>query len=370
MNSIKTFTSKTILAGIFLVFGIADDTTAQTSQQYIFTGTVTEAKTGKPLAGVNVYISGTNNGAATDSTGHYRFTTRQTGLQEIVASFVGFKREIQSLVIGSKNSYQVDFKLKENILELEEVSVVASNRNWKRQYELFRNFFLGNNSFSKNVIIENPEALDFQTGNSSSELIATAKEALIIQNNALGYQIRAELDRARFNVVKNTGFYKVYPVFEPMETPDKKTAREWREQRERAYEGSVKHFLESLYHDNIRANKFYMDPSWGLEEANIATSINILKALGADQLNERYKVFQFTAQKINVGYDPNFDRGGRILNFNASSQLVPGREDPYFLVNSDGQLFDPQSIEVSGSWANDRFAKQLPSEFSLEDSDN
>lgn len=337
---------------------------AQTDR-FTISGTVTDKETGEPLPDVNVYLSGTQDGSATDSIGQYRFRTSRTGPHELVASIVGYKSTHQLVTLGSESSYRIDFELEENVFELDEVEVTGSNRQWKSQYSYFETFFLGNDPFSADVIIENPEVLDFRTGSNSAELIATAREALEIRNEALGYRITAELEEARFDVTKNIGYYTIYPVFREMEAPDRRTRRLWERNREKAYRGSARHFFKSLYHDRVKTNSFHFSPSWGLKELNMAESIRVLRSLGADKLKVRYKVFYFETDRIEVGHDMRRDRGGKIINTGELSYLEPddsGRN--YFLINSDGQLYDPQSVIMSGKWAADRLSKLLPHEYS------
>jgi len=53
-------------------------------------GRVVDANTGEPLIGVNVVISGTSMGAATDIDGNYFIINIPPGIYEIKASLVGY----------------------------------------------------------------------------------------------------------------------------------------------------------------------------------------------------------------------------------------------------------------------------------------
>jgi TonB-linked SusC/RagA family outer membrane protein len=65
-------------------------TTANAMAQQTITGTVTDAQTGDPLAGVNILVVGTSTGAATDADGHYSVTV--PSLQDTLRfSFIGYK---------------------------------------------------------------------------------------------------------------------------------------------------------------------------------------------------------------------------------------------------------------------------------------
>ena len=57
-------------------------------------GRVTDAATGNPLHFVNVFLSNTTKGAATDRNGLYSIVNVSLGNYELVVSMIGYKREI------------------------------------------------------------------------------------------------------------------------------------------------------------------------------------------------------------------------------------------------------------------------------------
>ena len=88
--------------------------------QLRITGTVTDAKSGTPLPGVNVAIKGTTIGAITDATGKYSVTS-ETKDAVLVFSFIGYvTQEITATASGV-----VDIVLSEQVTGLDEVVVVG-----------------------------------------------------------------------------------------------------------------------------------------------------------------------------------------------------------------------------------------------------
>ncbi|MBX9887217.1 MAG: TonB-dependent receptor [Flavobacteriaceae bacterium] len=75
---------KSIITVVILFFA-----TASFAQSTI-SGKVVDKK-GKFIAGVNIYIDGTYDGATTDENGHFSFTTTATGNQVLVASFLVYE---------------------------------------------------------------------------------------------------------------------------------------------------------------------------------------------------------------------------------------------------------------------------------------
>lgn len=90
--------------------------------QNTISGAVVDEKN-KPVTGANVFIEGTYDGATTDETGHFSFTSTATGNQTLVISFLAF--ETIKVVIDAANGQYKTFKLKESVNTLDAVVVTA-----------------------------------------------------------------------------------------------------------------------------------------------------------------------------------------------------------------------------------------------------
>uniref|UniRef100_UPI001FB3E123 carboxypeptidase-like regulatory domain-containing protein n=1 Tax=Rhodothermus marinus TaxID=29549 RepID=UPI001FB3E123 len=114
----------TFLGGLLLAGGLIGSALAQTTGK--ITGRVIDAATGAPLPGVSVYIEGTTLGAATDVDGEYVIIGVRPGTYTVVASFVGYATERREGVqVGSGLTTRVDFALREEVIQGEEIVVVA-----------------------------------------------------------------------------------------------------------------------------------------------------------------------------------------------------------------------------------------------------
>ncbi len=74
--------------------------------QVTISGTVHDRR-GEPLFGVNVYLQGTYDGSSTNHDGFYSFRSEENGVQNIVASCIGYKlfqKEIKLISETSKLS--------------------------------------------------------------------------------------------------------------------------------------------------------------------------------------------------------------------------------------------------------------------------
>ena len=103
----------------------------------IVQGKITDSKTGKPLFGVNIYISNSNGevinppvGVASDPDGNFNLK----GVSEydyITASYVGYKKQVKHIVTAGSVAPSVNafnFKLEPETSEIPEFTIVADKK--------------------------------------------------------------------------------------------------------------------------------------------------------------------------------------------------------------------------------------------------
>ncbi|MCF7832977.1 MAG: TonB family protein [Candidatus Marinimicrobia bacterium] len=90
-------------------------------------GTVTDQETGKPLAGANIYMQGTNRGATTNMKGEYSFMSQKPVRNDIVCSYIGYEKngERHHWKPGKK-LYKLDFEMKPSSINAPKVVVNAN----------------------------------------------------------------------------------------------------------------------------------------------------------------------------------------------------------------------------------------------------
>ncbi|MBN2482485.1 MAG: TonB-dependent receptor plug domain-containing protein, partial [Bacteroidales bacterium] len=84
------------------------------------TGTILDAMTGEPLAGVNIRIAGTNIGAIADREGRYNLTVPGSNVS-LVFSYIGYRTEAAS--VGER--YVINIELLPAVETIEEIIVVG-----------------------------------------------------------------------------------------------------------------------------------------------------------------------------------------------------------------------------------------------------
>ena len=207
-------------------------------------GKVVGGDDGKPLLFANVFISNSTKGQQTDDKGKFKLTNIPLGVQDLVISYVGY--ETLSIKIKAdtlKNPLLI--LLKPNAIALQGVTVKRLRNGFEKYYPLFRDNFIGTTTFSESCILKNPKALWFSISDDESELTIKADEPLEIENRALGYTIKYELEEFKYNFNRNYVSFYGFPFFKEMTTKNKKKQEKWQENREKAYFGSPQHFLKS-----------------------------------------------------------------------------------------------------------------------------
>ncbi|GAB4017882.1 TonB-dependent receptor [Spirosoma koreense] len=92
------------------------------SQQPTATGIITDAETGKPLAGATILIKGSRQGTTSDSQGRFTLKTTETAPQTLVISMIGYERQEARLTPGQ----ELRIRLVSSAEQLDQVVIAAS----------------------------------------------------------------------------------------------------------------------------------------------------------------------------------------------------------------------------------------------------
>jgi hypothetical protein len=230
------------------------------AQVFQVSGKVTDKQTGQALSGASVVCQHTTIGTTTNAEGMFTLNLPQGGY-DLAITYSGF--ETQSLRINSQTenirSLSVEMKQKEK--SMEEVAITVSNEvkdGWEKYGSFFREQFLGQTSNGARCTIENPDVLKFYYNKKKKRLKVTAKEEIRVRNQGLGYMVRYQLDsfvhEYASGVTQSTGF----PFFEKLNgTPEEET--EWAINREKAYYGSMLHFMRCYYDSTLGENGYKIE---------------------------------------------------------------------------------------------------------------
>lgn len=326
-------------------------------------GYVFDKETGKGIESVNVYLSNTTFGDATDADGYFRIGPVPPGMHELVASVVGYKVDSRMIEVEDGPSDSYDFRLRPEIYQSETIEVSAAEQaQWFKDVKNFKKYFLGSTSFAKKCRIENEYVLDFEW-DLPDILYAKASKPLIIINNALGFRITLVL--LRFSWEKNNMRWSwvIKPHYEEMEPESEDEAEEWAENRRKSYRGSLHHFLLALVSNEIRQNNY---------------NIQFTKK-AADRLAPLERFPAYAGMIVREALLPNenviaFENFLKVVYRGAYMSYNPPRHQTSWLrlrreqvtLDENGYAKEYQPFEVYGYWATLGVANILPRYYFIE----
>ncbi len=224
-----------------------------TGAQKLLKGAVVDEK-GAPVPKASVFLNNTSVGTTADEGGKFALYIPQ-GKFELIVSSVGFVTANQSINAVDVPDF-ITIKLSIKAPELESVIIEPYLKNgWQRWGQFFLNNFIGESDLAGDCKIINYDVIRFRESRKSGEITATAPEPLLIENKALGYRIRYQLESFTYTQKDHYIFFTGYPFFEKMEGSDHKQ-RNWAKARGEAYYGSQLHFLRSVYLNKVLPEGF------------------------------------------------------------------------------------------------------------------
>lgn len=72
----------------------------------------------------------------------------------------------------------------------------------------------------------------------------------------IGYELKYDLNVFEFNYSTRVLFYQGYPLFSDLEAKNDRVETRWKKNREETYNGSIMHFMRSLYRNTLEAEGY------------------------------------------------------------------------------------------------------------------
>lgn len=357
---------------IFLLFAFNFLTTSLFSQatHYTITGKIIDKNSGLPLPGASVFAQNTTFGMATDADGNFKLKLPNGGY-ELIVTFTGYETENMRINNATADKeLAIEVKPKEKFLE--EVSVVASNEikdGWQKYGQFFIENFIGKSEFSQQTIIKNPEVLKFYFSKKRNRLKVLASEAVMVENFALGYNIKFAIDSFTYEYNNNTAQFIGYPLFEQMHgTPEREAV--WQQNRTKAYNGSLLHFMRSLYDRTLEEEDFEVqflvknnDQEKTIPLKNPYLALNYKKDDSTNTIefrpNQPDMVIIYNDAKPEQAYF-NFDPKAK-RDFQVSTLSILKGES--IIIEENGYFFEQTDIITNGYWGFEKVGNMLPYDY-------
>jgi len=340
------------------------------------TGVVQDSATHQPLAFASVFLANTTLGATTTEQGEFVFPKVPAGTYEIVGSYVGYNLSKQSTTVGKAAPPQrVTLLLSASGPALGEVVVQASAHS-QEDYDKFTSLFLGQTAFSQQSRITNPKDVVVFVNDSTQELVASAKNFVEVENQALGYRLKYYGMSFRFSPDGRAGSFDGQPVFEEMTPQDDQQRQQWAANRAKAYAGSFTHFLRSVYNNNLKKQGFLVQLVRLTPDGSSAVvypgarPIDSLRRISADR---QHVYLRFTGD-LQVAYfgetpDPAYDQPMSPLGY-SRTPYPPEREvskvrllAPQVEILPNGSLRDSEAVALGEYWGFEKIGEFMPLDY-------
>lgn len=331
-------------------------------------GKVISKATGEPLLGVHVFLSGTKIGTVSDQNGNYRLDGISPGLHRIVASSIGFGRVIEDLSFIEGETRAINIELTPKVYELDEIYAGNLDEKWERHLERFTKLFIGESALADSVIILNPEVLRFDSkwwGKFTAEALAP----LQIENRSLGYSVTYYLEEFYHTGTRTR--WDGEPLFTELQPENEMEAQRWKINREKAYKGSLRHFLISLVEKSIEEDGFVV---YHVQRSTFDYSPGSKFKVSENRLienaeNDHFYHVEFNG-RLEIYYteapeDPLYVRWSPGVN-RAPNDIQTSYLDlnlRRITIDADGEVKEPYGATRFGYFAFHRLADQTPREY-------
>ncbi|MGH7495522.1 MAG: carboxypeptidase-like regulatory domain-containing protein [bacterium] len=364
--------------GYLLVLSGIHSLPAQTQQHNSVSGAVFDAETNLPLPNAQVFIDKSLIGCITDSSGHFQLLKVPAGNFEVVASLIGYEVQKKEITISGDFKGELVFELRPTVLQGPEVLVTAQgDKQWRHDLEKFTLLLLSNTKNGREIRIQNAHFLAFSE-NEAGQFLAVARAPLIIENLALGYRLDFLL--TDFVATSQNLRYAGYTRFEELVPQSPEQNRSWQKNRQRAYQGSLRHFLATICDTTSRLDRrlkeqgfevFSFKHAWERETKRVAEPVNWKTFFGPSKnSNEVYLSFPdyLGVKYLYESEERNFLRHHQIERDPQAQESWIKLEQSLVKVDRTGRYLGDTAIIKCGYWAWERLADMLPFEYKLENS--
>lgn len=355
---------------LFVLIPAAMSAYAQNLSKWKISGSIIDDSTRAPVVNANVFIANSMIGTSSDSVGRFELINVLPGSYALVVSCVGYNMTTTRITVEEGKDLDLTLSLRPRMIELGIVEITARRPDeWKDNLEKFQKFLFGSTPEADDCRLVNPYVLRLSM-DQAGQLMARADSVLIIDNLALGYRLHLSLDVLSLREGWLTTAYKAR--FEELQPSSLSQKREWEKKRASCYSGSLRHFLVSLTNGDMAKQGFA-----AFESRNrIVSPTDHLPALNENEIvtsNRRgewtvwfngFLVVDYFLEQRDWTVHHDFVKGEAYLLKRPKSSVV-SLEQVRVLVDSRGQILTDFPFRISGDWAKEGLARELPLEYTL-----
>jgi hypothetical protein len=337
-----------------------------TNAQFSVSGKIVDSVTKEPMAGASVYCQNTTIGTTTNKDGQFSLSLKSGGY-ELIVSFTGY--QTRQIRISNTDNLIPDIQMIKEDKSLGEVVIKSSNEvkdGWEKYGSFFLDYFIGTTPNAAKCNLLNHEVLHFYLLKKSNKLRVLATEPLQIENKALGYAMRYQLDSFIYNYNTDIYLYRGFCLYSEMPGTDS-LQKVWASNRVKTYFGSKLQFLRSYYDSSLTEDGFVIDM---LDENNdlkfdkVPDPYDTLYYSSPDSTKE---VGVWFPRKISVTYtrtkpEQEYLRKYKLPKF-VSTQISYVELKDAIAIKENGYFYDQKDWINQGYWSWKNLADQLPYDY-------
>ncbi len=340
------------------------------SNYFIVSGKVINAETKTPMQGASVFAEHTTLGTTTGQDGTFALTLPNGGY-DLVISFVDFSTESRRISNTDHTDLVFELNRKEKTMQAVTIGGTGEVANgWDKYGNLFLEEFIGKTTNSESCTLKNKEALKFYFSKRRNRLKVLASEPLQIENKALGYNIRYELDSFTHEYNTEVSYYSGYPLFEERTAASPEEQSKWKSAREKAYLGSVLHFMRSVYNKQLAEEGFeiqfvvkYKGADTAIHLKNFYAALNYQKDDSTQTVkvrpNQNEMGVIYFKEKPAEGFLKENSDEPKDFQFSVLT-FTPQR---FITIEQNGYFYEQNDITTNAYWTWDKMADALPYDY-------
>ncbi|RYZ81847.1 MAG: carboxypeptidase-like regulatory domain-containing protein, partial [Proteobacteria bacterium] len=312
------------------------------------------------------YCQNTTVGTTTNKEGEFSLQLKPGGY-ELIISYTGY--QTKQIQISSSDSRIPDIEMAKEEKSLGEVIIKTSNEvkdGWTKYGSFFINHFIGTTPNAAKTTLLNPEVLKFYLLKKSNKLRVLATEPLLIENKALGYNLRYQLDSFIYNYNNDINSYRGFCLYSEMEGDDS-LKNVWAKTREQAYLGSKLHFMRSYYDSAVVEEGFTIDM---LDESNskkFNRVDNIYDTTYYGALDSTLQVEVWYPRKISITFTKKKPEAEYLKQYklpkNVAIQISYIDMTDAIAIRENGFYYEQKDWINQGYWSWKNLADQLPYDY-------
>jgi hypothetical protein len=333
--------------------------------QFTVTGIVLDSASREPLSAASVFCQNTTLGTTTNKQGEFSLALKSGGY-DLIFTYTGYQTQTIR-VTGDVARFEILMSKEDK--SLGEVVIKSSNEvkdGWSKYGQFFLDNFIGTTPNAAQCVLQNPEVLKFYLLKKSNKLRVLATEPILIANNALGYQLRYQLDSFVYHYNTDINLYRGYCLYSEMEGSDS-ARRAWKSNRSKAYYGSKLQFMRSYYDSTLVEDGWIISL---LDENNTTSFKKVADPYDSTfygSLDSTAEVEIWYPRKITVNYIKKKPEQEYIKKFklpkNISVQTSYIEFTDGIAIKENGYYYDQKDWINQGYWSWKNLADQLPYDY-------